>query len=493
MTKKSSYRMPAARNTKIVATLGPASDSLETIRRMLEAGADVFRLNASHGTAEEHAARVRRVRAVASELGREVGILLDLQGPKIRLGAFEGGGCELETGAEFTITVEPVAGNRQRASTGYANLARDVKAGDRILLADGAVELRVLATDGVRIRTRVESGGPVGDRKGINLPGVKVSAATLTEKDERDVDLALEEGVDLLALSFVRDGDDVRRLKELLKARKSDLPVVAKIEKPEAWENLDAILGEANGVMVARGDLGVEVALEKVPYIQKAIIERARTRGRFVITATQMLESMVENPLPTRAEVSDVANAIYDGTDAVMLSAETSVGRHPVEAVRMMARIAAEAESSTTASSVKEPPHGPHPSYAEIVADAAHHAALSASVSAIVVFTASGSSARLVSRYRPDVPIYAFTPRLAVARRLTPVYGVRAILAPDVPSTDEMLSLMDSELIDRGLAHPGDGVIFVAGQPVGRPGTTNLMKLHRVGELRSDPAAGGIL
>jgi pyruvate kinase len=472
------------RNTKIVATLGPASDTPEQIRGLLEAGADVFRLNASHGTLEEHRRRAAAVRQVASSQGVHAGVLLDLQGPKIRLGEFEGGGCRLETGARFTITTEPVLGNAERASTSYGLLPREVRPGDRILLADGAVELRVLSAGATAVYTQVVSGGHIGDRKGINLPRVPLSVPALTPKDLADLDLARDPGVDIVALSFVRRPEDVRSLREELQRRGLDLPVVAKIEKPEAWDNLEAILAEAHGVMVARGDLGVEMELEKVPFIQKSIIERARARGRFVITATQMLESMVDNPLPTRAEVSDVANAIYDGTDALMLSAETSVGKYPVEAVRMMARIASETDFAVTTRGLQEPPHGPNPSYAEIVADAAHQAAHNAQVAAIVVFTATGFSARLISRYRPGVPVYAFTPSEAVARRLSLVYGVRPLLAPDVPSTDDMLALMDRVLVERNLVRPGDGVVFVAGQPIGRAGTTNLLKLHRIGEFR---------
>lgn len=472
------------RNTKIVATLGPASDTPEQIRLLIQAGADVFRLNASHGTLEEHRRRAAAVRQVASSLGMHAGVLLDLQGPKIRLGEFEGGLCRLETGARFTLTTEPVVGNAERASTSYPLLPREVRPGDRILLADGAVELRVLSTGPDSVYTEVVSGGLVGDRKGVNLPRVPLSLPSLTPKDLADLELARDPGVDIVALSFVRRPEDVRSLRDELEQRGLDLPVVAKIEKPEAWDNLEAILAEAHGVMVARGDLGVEMELEKVPFIQKAIIERARARGRYVITATQMLESMVENPLPTRAEVSDVANAIYDGTDALMLSAETSVGKYPVEAVRMMARIAAETDFAVSSRGLQEPPHGPNPSYAEIVADAAHEAAHDAHVAAIVVFTATGFSARLIARYRPGVPIYAFTPSEAVARRLSPVYGVRPILAPDVPSTDDMLALMDRVLVERNLVRPGDGVVFVAGQPIGRAGTTNLLKLHRIGELR---------
>lgn len=470
-------------NTKIVATLGPSSDSPDLIRRLLEAGVDVFRLNSSHGTQEEHSERIRNVRQISVKFGNHAGILFDLQGPKIRLEKFEGGGCELVTGSTFTITIEHVLGNPERASTSYSRFAKDVKPGSRVLLADGAIELRALKTDGTSVRLEVISGGRIGDNKGINLPGVQISAPSLTEKDLADLQFAIESGVDMVALSFVRTADDVRRLREQLKSHEARIPIVAKIEKPQAWENIDSILDEADGVMVARGDLGVEMALEKVPFIQKTIIRRARRRSKFVITATQMLESMIDNSTPTRAEVSDVANAIYDGTDAVMLSAETSIGKHPVEAVNFMARIATESERSLRARGFQDPPRSPNPTYAEILADAAYHAARDASVCAIVVFTASGSSARLISRYRPPDRIYAITPDEAVARQLSVQYGVSAILAPDPASTDEMLTLSDSLLLERAHLKRGDSIVFVAGQPIGRPGTTNLMKLHRIGEL----------
>jgi len=469
-------------NTKIVATLGPASDSHATIRQLLLAGVDVFRLNASHSTQAEHAARITAVRQVAAELRRTACILLDLQGPKIRLGSFVDGGCTLAAGDVFTITAEQVLGDCQRASTTYLNLAADVKTGDRVLLADGAIELRVLETSGASVRTEVISGGRIGDHKGINLPGVAVSLPSVTEKDLADLRFGVGQGIDMVALSFVRTASDVHGLREWLRSMYSgSLPVVAKIEKPQAWENIDAILEEADGVMVARGDLGVEVALETVPRIQKSTILRARHHGKFVITATQMLESMIENSTPTRAEVSDVANAIYDGTDAVMLSAETSVGKYPVEAVKFMTRIATETENSIQARGFQELPASPHFTYAEILADAAYHAARGAHVKAIVVFTATGSSARLVSRYRPPVCIYAMTPRENVGRQLMVNYGVIPVEAPDVASTDEMLAQMDRVLTESGYLKAGDSVVFLAGQPVGRPGTTNLMKLHRIG------------
>ena len=296
---------------------------------LFEAGVNVFRLNVSHGTQEDHARRIQAVRRISSETGLHVGILLDLQGPKIRLGTFQNGGCALEDGSLFTLTTQPVEGTSEIASTSYPEFARDVKPGNRVLLADGALELDVLSTDGIAVRCRVVRGGWISDRKGINLPGVAVSTPSLSKKDVADAHFGVEQGVDFFALSFVRTGKDVLRLRHLLEEADATQPIVAKIEKPEAWQNLDSILEESDGIMVARGDLGVEMALEKVPIIQKAIIERSRYYGRFVITATQMLESMVEHPLPTRAEVSDIANAIYDGTSAVMLSAETSTGKYP--------------------------------------------------------------------------------------------------------------------------------------------------------------------
>ncbi|HEX3746974.1 MAG TPA: pyruvate kinase [Bryobacteraceae bacterium] len=462
-----------------MATLGPATDAPGILKQLLQAGANIFRLNSSHGTTEEHAARIAAVRAVAKELAVHAGILLDLQGPKIRLGCFDGGGCTLVQGAEFTITTEPMLGTAERASTGYQRFAKDVQAGDRILLADGALELRALASDDIAVRTEVICGGPISDHKGINLPGVRLSLPSLTEKDLADLHFGLNAGVDLVALSFVRSADDVKQLRDRLGNR--PVGIVAKIEKPEAWEQIESILDVTDGVMVARGDLGVELSLEKVPRIQKAIIRRARRKGRFVITATQMLESMIERSTPTRAEVSDVANAIYDGTDAVMLSAETSIGKYPVEAVRVMTRIAGETEASLRNKGYQDPPHNAEPSNAEILADAAYHAARDAHAGAIVVFTSTGSSARLVSRYRPPVSIYAITPHDTTARQLAVNYGVIPILAPDVSNTDEMLAQMDRVMVEGGYIKPNELVVFLAGQPVGRAGTTNLMKLHRVG------------
>ena len=469
-------------NAKIVVTLGPASESPENIRALIRAGAHIFRLNASHGPWEKHAERIKAVRDAEAATGFPVSVLLDLQGPKIRLGRFSGGKCTLQTGARFTITTEETMGDTGCASTSYAPFAEDVRPGDRVLLNDGAVTLRALSRTGPRVEFDVVAGGPISDQKGINLPGVRVSAPSMTPKDIADLEAGVAAGVDFVALSFVRSAADVRALRERI--GNARLPIIAKIEKPEAVHEIDEILEAANGIMVARGDLGVEMSLEMVPPIQKRLIRAARRRNRFAITATQMLESMIENSHPTRAEVSDVANAIYDGTDAVMLSAETSVGKYPVEAVEYMARIAAEAEHGLRRRGATDPPRitptDADAADSDILADAAYNAAKAAGVQAIVVFTATGYSARLISRYRPPVKILAMTSSLDTVRRLMIHYGVIPILAPDVTTTDGMLEQMDTLLVERGLLHPGDKVVFVAGTPIGRTGSTNLMKLHRV-------------
>jgi pyruvate kinase len=472
------------RATKIVATLGPSTDSEAVLRNLFEAGVDVFRLNASHGTQEDHARRIQAVRRLETEFQRHSGILLDLQGPKIRLGTFRNGPVFLAEESTFTITTEAVEGSTEIASTGYMELARDVNPGDSVLLADGSVRLQVIETNGVAVRCRVVNGGYVNDRKGINLPGVNVSTPSLSKKDIADAHFGVEQGVDFFALSFVRQARDVLRLRHLLEEVDAKQPIIAKIEKPEGCQNLDSILDECEGVMVARGDLGVEMAVEKVPAIQKAIIERARDRNRFVITATQMLESMIENAMPTRAEVSDVANAIYDGTSAVMLSAETSAGKNPVEAVRVMARIASETESALRIKGYLEPATREEGSIPEIISFAAYHCARTAGVAALAVGTTSGASARALARFRPPVPIYAFTSSETVARQLSIAYGVHALVSPAMQSTDQMLHQMEKVLLENGKVRPGDNIVFVAGQPVGLRGTTNMLKLHKVGGSR---------
>ncbi|HSU31597.1 MAG TPA: pyruvate kinase [Bryobacteraceae bacterium] len=472
------------RATKIVATLGPSTDSEDILRKLFEAGVDVFRLNASHGTQDDHARRIKAVRELSTELKRHVGILLDLQGPKIRLGTFKNGPYRLEDGATFTITTEPVEGTAEIASTTYTELARDVKPGDAVLLADGTVRLRVVSTDGIAARCVVVNGGLISDRKGINLPGVAISTPSLSKKDIADAHFGVQQEVDFFALSFVRQARDVLRLRHLLEDVDAKQPIIAKIEKPEGWQNLDSILEECDGLMVARGDLGVEMAIEKVPAMQKAMIERARRRGKFVITATQMLESMIENPVPTRAEVSDIANAIHDGTSAIMLSAETSAGRHPVESVCVMDRIACETEESLKKKGYPEVSLPDEATVPQIIAQVAYQAARSADVIALAVGTFSGASARLLARYRPPVPIYAFTATETVARQLSVVYGVDPIISPAYHSTDDLLAQMEQALVKTGRATPGDAIVFVAGQPVNQIGSTNMLKLHRICNAR---------
>ena len=476
-------------NAKIVATLGPATDAPETVCALIRAGAHIIRLNASHGQWSQHAARIRTIREAEASTGTPVGILLDLQGPKIRLGRFTGGKCVLRAGAEFTITTAQVMGDETCASTTYAAFAKDVRPGDRVLLNDGCVTLRALANDGAAVRFEVVSGGPIGDQKGINLPGVRVSAPSMSQKDLEDLRGGLAAGIDYVALSFVRNADDVLALRERMGAQR--VPIIAKIEKPEAVHDIEAILEVANGIMVARGDLGVEMSLEMVPPIQKRLIRQARRHNRFVITATQMLESMIESANPTRAEVSDVANAIYDGSDAVMLSAETSVGKFPIEAVQYMARIAAEAERGLRRRGFTDLPRigsdAESLTDSDVLADAAYNAAKAAKVQAIVIFTATGYSARLISRYRPPVRIIAMTHSPDTVRKLLVHYGVLPVLAPEVTSTDAMLSQIDTLLVEKGLLKAGEKVIFVAGVPIGRTGSTNLMKLHTVAEPSSAP------
>jgi pyruvate kinase len=405
---------------------------------------------------------------------------MDLQGPKIRLGTFPHGPYILEDGAIFTITTQPVEGTAEIGCTSYPEFANDVKPGDQVLIADGVVRLRALSSDGVSVRCVVESGGPISDRKGINLPGVNISTPSLSKKDISDAHFGVEQGVDFFALSFVRTARDVLRLRHLLEEKDAKQPIIAKIEKPEGWQNLDEIVDESDGVMVARGDLGVEMAPEKVPAIQKAIIARARKQGKFVITATQMLESMIECSVPTRAEVSDVANAIYDGTSAVMLSAETSAGKHPVESVQVMNRIACETEDALKKQGFPDVWGEGELTIPEIIADAAYHSARSAQVVALAVGTTSGGSARLLARYRPPVPIFAFTSSEAVARQLSMIYGVDPIISSAQESTDKMLHDMEVTLIQSRRVKPGDNIVFVAGQPVGLRGSTNMLKLHRV-------------
>jgi pyruvate kinase len=466
------------RRAKIVCTLGPASGSAARIRELVEAGMDIARLNFSHGTHDEHGAAYRWVREASDAAGRAVGVLADLQGPKIRLGTFAGGAVTLRPGAEFRITTEPVLGTSERASTDYPALARDVRPGAALLIDDGTVRLEALAADGREVRTRVLEGGTVGDHKGINLPGVAVSAPTLTEKDRADLAFALELRVDFIALSFVRRPEDAAVVREAIAAAGAALPVFAKLEKPEAVERLEAVVQSFDGVLVARGDLGVEMPLERVPLVQRRALRLAREAGKPAIVATQMLDSMVHRTTPTRAEASDVAHAVWDGADALMLSAETSVGEHPVESVRTMARLVAAAEEELEAiEPLRKPPARPD----EALARAAVGLANDVAAAALVAFTASGATARRMASLRQRVPLLAFTSDPAVRSRLALTWGVETFVVPAVSHTDDMVRQVDRAMLELGRARRGDQVVIVAGTPPGVVGSTNTMRLHRLG------------
>jgi len=472
-----------SRHSKIVCTLGPATNSPRMIRRLLEAGMDVARLNFSHGTHETHAQSIAMVHAAAAELGKTVGILADLQGPKIRTGVLAGGGTvNLRGGQQFIITTAKILGDSTRVNTTFRPLPREVKSGDRILLSDGLIELRVEKIRGVEVICRVVNGGVLGEHKGINLPGVKLRVPALTPKDREDLRFALAHNVDFIAASFVRRPEDVLLAKALIRRAKKDTPVIAKLEKPEAIENLEGILRVSDGVMVARGDLGVEMNPETVPVVQKNIIARAREFRRPVITATQMLESMTQNPRPTRAEASDVANAIFDGSDAVMLSAESASGKYPIEAVSMMSRIIQEAEAS-----IQEYPR-PTTSQeqlkvAETVAELVCHASRELHMKLIAIFTHSGFTARLVSRYRPLVPIVAFSPEASTRRRMSLLWGVTSRGISDIKKIDGLAEVAEKRLLEERLVKKGDVIGIVAGTPMGIRGTTNFMKFHVIGSL----------
>ena len=467
------------RRTRIIATLGPASASYDQIGELIRAGADIFRINASHADPDTQAQYVQLIRRCSRDCDTHIGILLDLQGPKIRLRTFRSGSVSITKEQRFRITTEDVIGTTAQASTTYENFAHDVRAGDRVLLADGAVELTVLDTNGVSAVCRVIRGGILCDHQGINLPGTNLSAPALTEKDRDDLEQGLRQHVDMIALSFVRCAADIWSLRETLNQESIAIPIIAKIERPEAWQRIDEIIQASDGVMVARGDLGVEMSMGEVPHIQKTVIEKARQRNRFAITATQMLESMMENPVPTRAEVSDITNAVYDGTDAVMLSGETARGKHPVDAVRTMSEIArvAELHSPIYESQLTNRNLIGH---AEVIADAACRMASSGGIEAIVVFTQTGRTAHLIAARRPIVPILAFAPMDSVARQLSAWFGVTALVAPTFESLEKMTEYMDREITARAGVQAGSHILFVAGDQLGRSGATNMLKVHLV-------------
>jgi pyruvate kinase len=471
------------RRAKIVCTLGPATDSYDQIKALVEAGMDVARFNLSHGTPAEHEDRYRHVRKASDETGRSVGILVDLQGPKIRLSTFAEGPVLLERGDEFTITVDEVPGDRHCCGTTYKGLAADVSYGERILVDDGRVTLEVTNVEGPRVHTMVIEGGIVSDHKGLNLPGVAVSVPTLSHKDIEDLRWALRTGADIIALSFVRSAHDAEDVHRVMDEEGRRIPVIAKIEKPQAVEQLDEIIDAFDGIMVARGDLGVEMPLEAVPLVQKRAVKLAKRNAKPAIVATQMLDSMVDASRPTRAEASDVANAVMDGADAVMLSGETSVGKYPIETVKTMSRIVAAAEEDMLA--VGLPPltdrHKPR-TQGGAVARAAAEMGDFLGAKFLVAFTQSGDTARRLSRYRSPIPVLAFTPEPATRSQLSLTWGVETFLGPMVETTDEMVDQVDEQMLKIGRCKKGDVVVITAGSPPGVPGTTNMVRVHHIGE-----------
>ncbi|WP_449385270.1 pyruvate kinase [Cellulomonas soli] len=468
------------RRAKIVCTIGPVTESAEQIQALVDAGMDVARINRSHGDTEAHAKVYQNVRDAAQASGRSVAVLVDLQGPKIRLGRFVEGKHDLAVGDVFTITTDDVPGTKELVSTTHKGLPQDARVGDPLLIDDGKVLVRVTAVEGNNVVTRVEVPGPVSNNKGINLPGVAVSVPAMSDKDEEDLRWALQIGADIIALSFVRsaaDYDDVRRIME---EEGRVVPVIAKIEKPQAVENLNEIVQAFDGIMVARGDLGVELPLEQVPLVQKRAVELARRNAKPVIVATQVLESMITNPRPTRAEASDCANAVLDGADAVMLSGETSVGDYAIEAVRTMARII---ENTEEFGGERIAPLGSTPSTrGGAITRAAAEIGEALDVKYLVTFTQSGDSARRMSRLRSSIPLLAFTPRESVRNVLSLSWGVQTYNVPQVEHSDAMVAQVDQMLRANGLAEVGDYVIVVAGSPVGVVGSTNSIVVHKIGD-----------
>ncbi|MFD6953441.1 pyruvate kinase [Nocardiopsis sp. TSRI0078] len=468
------------RRAKIVATLGPATSSPEVLRKLVDAGLDVARINLSHGTHDDHSASLANLRQAAESAQQAVGVLADLQGPKIRVGTFADGPVELDSGDEFTITTDDVPGDATRVSTTYKGLPADVRPGDRVLIDDGRIVLECTKTTSTDVHTRVIFGGTVSNHKGLNLPGVAVSVPALTDKDEADLRWALHQNVDMIALSFVRSPADAEECHRIMDEEGITLPLIAKIEKPQAVERLQDIIEVFDGVMVARGDLGVELPLENVPMVQKRAIERCRDKAKPVIVATQMLESMIGAPRPTRAETSDVANAVLDGADAVMLSGETSVGKYPVETVETMARIvgAAEQESLRASHILNRVPE----TTGGAIARAAAEIGATVGAKALVAFTMSGETARRLARYRSPIPLMAFTTEQATRGRLSLTWGVESHIVPWVDNTDDMVRQVESELLQLADYHKGDKIVIVAGSPPGTVGSTNFLRVHRLGD-----------
>jgi pyruvate kinase len=471
-----------SRRAKIVCTLGPATDNPEVLSALLTAGMDVARLNFSHGSHSEHGRRLRKLRAAATTCGKAVAVMQDLQGPKIRTGSLEGGRrVELRDGAPITITTRPVPCNDRVISTTFQRLPQEVRVGNSILLSDGLIELIVESVRGTEIQCRVVNGGELGEHQGINLPGVALGISALTRKDREDLKFGIQNRVDYIALSFVRRAEDVLALKRILARAQRSIPVVAKLEKPEAIDHLDDILRATDAVMVARGDLGVELPPEMVPSIQKRIINSAFAMRVPVITATQMLESMTVHPRPTRAEASDVANAVIDGTDALMLSGETATGHYPVKAVGMMARIISVTEATQRSVGFHDlRDRAEALDVSEAICESVALMTAELNLKAVAVFTQSGSSARVISKYRPRVPVFAFSPFDKVLRRTALYWGVRPVHMRRLQSTDKMVEAAAQRLREMGVVSRGDFIAVVAGNPIAKRGSTNILKVHRV-------------
>ena len=475
------------RRARIVATIGPASQDEATLQELIEAGMDVARLNFSHGTHENHTQVYNRLRAISNRMGRPITVMQDLQGPKIRTGEIENGQVELRAGQHLTLTTQKLVGNAELVSVDFAGLPKSVQPGGRILLDDGVLELAVVEVAGDLVQTKVVTGGTLKPHKGVNLPWAHLKIPALTHKDEADLEFGLKLGVDAIAVSFVRNADNIKTVRnriEKLAPERSGMHIIAKLERPEALANLEAIIEAADGVMVARGDLGVEMAPETVPIAQKRIIQSANQHTRLVITATQMLESMIHNPRPTRAEASDVANAIFDGTDAVMLSGETAAGKYPVQTVKMMHEIVCQAENHLPEwgrwGGLPEPGHCDDDTY--FTSRAARDLARDRNVAALAVFTDSGRAARLLSKQRPQVPILAFTPEIETYRRLNLYWGVTPHFVPRVDTIEEMLRVVEEAMLAKGSIQAGQQVVLICGYPIRENRPTNLAMLHTVGE-----------
>ena len=471
-----------SRRAKIVCTLGPATDSPEVLSAIVSAGMDVARLNFSHGSHAEHSRRLRKLREVSVACGKAVAVMQDLQGPKIRTGSLEGGRrVELREGALITITTRPIECNERFISTTFEHLPEEVRPGNNILLSDGLIELRVESVKGTEVQCSVVNGGELGEHQGINLPGVPLRISALTKKDREDLKFGIKNRVDYIALSFVRRAEDILTLKRVLARAEKSIPVVAKLEKPEAIDHLDDILHATDAVMVARGDLGVELPPEMVPAVQKRIISRASAMRVPVITATQMLESMTVHPRPTRAEASDVANAVIDGTDALMLSGETATGNYPVKAVEMMERIISVTEGTQHAGDFHSVWDRPEKlDVPEAICETVAHMTAELNLKAVAVFTQSGSSARLISKYRPRVPVFAFSPFDNVLRRTALYWGVTPVHMRRLQSTDKMVEAAAQRLREIGVVGPGDFIAVIAGNPIAKRGSTNILKVHRI-------------